>query len=130
MALFLLKEWKGAENFSIKYEIDPGNNIPSPHLTDVFVTYSKTDLYVGFIAYADMENLRSSIRNRINTVYTRAVNKPLLSTKIISQGENQRFYWLTAFDEASPYLIAGENRSYFGEGKAALFKYFQIPAKL
>ncbi|MDO7611094.1 MAG: hypothetical protein MUQ72_00655, partial [Flavobacteriaceae bacterium] len=338
------QEWKGAENFSIKYEIDPGNNIPSPHLTDVFVTYSKTDLYVGFIAYADMENLRSSIRNRdegfqddnvligidtygdgrfmvsaganpegnqldlklsstgnddisyninfesktskhkdsyhvelkipfsvlqfknapemnwkillfrstytdsnrsgnlnfpidlnnsclpcqtptsitikniesknrvsllpyvygglsgeedtsgfaygkpqgsfglsglfdlnnttsleyainpdfsqveadvsqitanntfaiffeerrpyfnegndiieteLNTVYTRAVNKPLLSTKIISQGENQRFYWLTAFDEASPYLIAGENRSYFGEGKAAFSNIFR-----
>ena len=58
------QEWKEAEKFSIKYEIDPGNNIPSPHLTDVFITYSKTDLYVGFIAYADMENLRSSIRNR------------------------------------------------------------------
>jgi len=33
------QEWKGAKNFSIKYEIDPGNNIPSPHLTDVFITY-------------------------------------------------------------------------------------------
>lgn len=338
------QEWKEAEKFSIKYEIDPGNNIPSPHLTDVFITYSKTDLYVGFIAYADMENLRSSIRNRdegyqddnvligidtygdghfmvsaganpegnqldlkllstgnddvsyninfeskaskhedsyhvelkipfsvlqfknapemtwkillfrstytdsnrsgnlnfpidlnnpylpcqtptsltlkniesknrvsllpyvygglsgegdsngfaygkpqgtvglsglfdlnnttsleyainpdfsqveadvsritanntfaiffqerrpyfnegndiieteLNTVYTRSVNKPLLSTKLISQGENQRFYWLTAFDEASPYLLAGENRSYFGEGKAAFSNIFR-----
>ena len=58
------EEWKDAETFTIKYEIDPGNNVPSPHLTDVFITYSKTDLYVGFIAYADMKNLRSSIRNR------------------------------------------------------------------
>ena len=58
------EEWKDAETFTIKYEIDPGNNVPSQHLTDVFITYSKTDLYVGFIAYADMKNLRSSIRNR------------------------------------------------------------------
>ncbi len=36
----------------------------SPHLTKAFITYTETDLYVGFIAYADMENLRSSIRNR------------------------------------------------------------------
>lgn len=338
------EEWKDAETFTIKYEIDPGNNVPSPHLTDVFITYSKTDLYVGFIAYADMKNLRSSIRNRdegyqddnvligidtygdgrfmvsvganpegnqldlkllsngnddisyninfeskaskhddsyhvelkipfsvlqfknapemkwkvllfrstytesnlsgninfpidlnnpclpcqtpstitlkgiesknrvtllpyvygglsgegdqegltygkpqgtiglsglfdinnttsleyalnpdfsqveadvsritanntfavffeerrpyfnegndiieteLNTVYTRSVNKPLLSTKLISQGENQRFYWLTAYDEESPYLLAGENRSYFGEGKAAFSNIFR-----
>jgi len=58
------KEWEGAETFKINYEIDPGNNVPSPHLTEVFITYSETDFYVGFIAYADMVNLRSSVRNR------------------------------------------------------------------
>ena len=338
------EEWEGAETFKINYEIDPGNNVPSPHLTEVFITYSETDLYVGFIAYADMANLRSSVRNRdegyrddnvligidtygdgrymvslganpegnqldlkllstgqddvsydvnfdskaskhkdsyhvelkipfsvlqfkqapelkwkimlyrstftennrsqninfpidlnnpclpcqtpteltlqniksknrvnllpyvygglegttpegtldygkpngtvglsglfdlnnitsleyainpdfsqveadvsqitanntfaiffqerrpyfnegndiietrLNTVYTRSINKPLLSTKLISQGENQRFYWLTAYDEASPYLIAGENRSYFGEGAASFSNIFR-----
>ena len=338
------EEWEGAETFKIDYEIDPGNNVPSPHLTEVFITYSETDLYVGFIAYADMANLRSSVRNRdegyrddnvligidtygdgrymvslganpegnqldlkllstgqddvsydvnfdskaskhkdsyhvelkipfsvlqfkqapelkwkimlyrstftennrnqninfpidlnnpclpcqtpteltlqniksknrvnllpyvygglegttpegtldygkpngtvglsglfdlnnitsleyainpdfsqveadvsqitanntfaiffqerrpyfnegndiietrLNTVYTRSINKPLLSTKLISQGENQRFYWLTAYDEASPYLTAGENRSYFGEGAASFSNIFR-----
>lgn len=338
------KEWSGAETFEINYEIDPGNNVPSPHLTKVFIAYSETDLYVGFIAYADMSSLRSSIRNRdegfqddnvfigidtygdgrymvalganpegnqldikllstgqddvsydvnfeskaskhedsyhvelkipfsvlqfkqapkmdwnimlyrstftennrsqninfpidltnpclpcqtptkitlegiksknrvnllpyvygglsgdqttgrlkygkptatvglsglfdlnnttsleyainpdfsqveadvsqitanntfaiffqerrpyfnegndiiqteLNTVYTRSINKPLLSTKLISQGENQRFYWLTAYDEASPYLIAGENRSYFGEGGPSYSNIFR-----
>ena len=58
------EEWEGAETFKINYEIDPGNNVPSPHLTEVFITYSETDFYVGFIAYADMVNLRSSVRNR------------------------------------------------------------------
>ncbi len=338
------KEWSGAETFEINYEIDPGNNVPSPHLTKVFIAYSETDLYVGFIAYADMSSLRSSIRNRdegfqddnvfigidtygdgrymvalganpegnqldikllstgqddvsydvnfeskaskhedsyhvelkipfsvlqfkqapkmdwnimlyrstftennrsqninfpidltnpclpcqtptkitlegiksknrvnllpyvygglsgdqttgrlkygkptatvglsglfdlnnttsleyainpdfsqveadvsqitanntfaiffqerrpyfnegndiiqteLNTVYTRSINKPSLSTKLISQGENQRFYWLTAYDEASPYLIAGENRSYFGEGGPSYSNIFR-----
>lgn len=338
------EEWKDAEEYEIKYEIDPGNNIPSPHLTKVYITYSKTDLYVGFIAYADMENLRSSVRNRdegfrddnvfigidtygdgrymislganpegnqldlkllstgeddvsydvnfeskaskhedsyhvelkipfsvlqfkqapkmdwkillyrstftennrsqninfpidlnnpclpcqttttitlegiqsknrvnllpyvfgglsgdrsgdglnydkpngtiglsglfdlsnitsleyainpdfsqveadvsritanntfaiffrerrpyfnegndiieteLNTVYTRSINKPLLSTKLISQGEKERIYWLAAYDEASPYLIAGENRSYFGEGGTSYSNIFR-----
>ena len=57
-------EWHAAEKFEINYEIDPGNNVPSPHLTEVFISYTETDLYVGFIAFADMENLRSSVRNR------------------------------------------------------------------
>ena len=48
----------------IEYEISPGNNIPSQEATEVYITYSSTDLYVGFIAYADMKTLRSSIRNR------------------------------------------------------------------
>ena len=338
------EEWQEAETYEIKYEIDPGNNVPSPYLTKVFITYTETDLYVGFIAYADMKNLRSSVRNRdegylddnvfigldtygdgrymvslganpegnqldvkllstgdddisydvnfeskaskhedsyhvelkvpfsvlqfkqapkmewkillyrstytennrshnidfpidlnnpclpcqakstltlenvrsknrvnllpyvyggldgtkennslnygnpkgtvglsglfdlnnitsleyainpdfsqveadvsritanttfaiffqerrpyfnegndiidtqLNTVYTRSINKPLLSTKVISQGEKQRMYWLTAYDEASPYLIAGENQSYFGEGKASYSNIFR-----
>lgn len=338
------EEWKDSKSFDINYEISPGNNVPSPHLTKAFITYTETDFYVGFIAYADMENLRSSIRNRdegfrddnvfigidtygdgrymvglganpegnqldvkllstgnddisydvnfeskaskhedsyhielkipfsvlqfkqapkmewnillyrstftennrsqninfpidlnnpclpcqattsiqleniksknrvnllpyvyngldgttennklsygkptgtvglsglfdlnnitsleyainpdfsqveadvsritanntfaiffrerrpyfnegndiidteLNTVYTRSINKPLLSTKMISQGEKQRFYWLSAYDEASPYLIAAENRSYFGEGKASYSNIFR-----
>jgi hypothetical protein len=338
------EEWQNAERFDINYEISPGNNVPSPYLTQAFITYTETDLYVGFIAYADMKTLRSSIRNRdegfrddnvfigidtygdgrfmvglganpegnqldvkllstgndditydvnfeskaskhedsyhvelkipfsvlqfkqapdmewnvllyrstftennrsqninfpidlnnpclpcqattrirlqnikaknrvnllpyvysgldgtttnntlsydkptataglsglfdlnnitsleyainpdfsqveadvsritanntfaiffqerrpyfnegndiidtkLNTVYTRSINKPLISTKMISQGENQRFYWLSAYDQASPYLIAGENRSYFGEGKASFSNIFR-----
>ena len=57
-------EWENANFFEINYEISPGNNIPAPYPTEVFITYSETELYVGFIAYADMEKLRSSVRNR------------------------------------------------------------------
>jgi hypothetical protein len=59
------------------------------------------------------------IETELNTVYTRSINKPLFSSKLISQGENKRIYWLAAYDEASPYLIAGKNRSYFGKGNAS-----------
>ncbi|MGB2244924.1 MAG: hypothetical protein ACPH19_02200, partial [Flavobacteriaceae bacterium] len=59
------------------------------------------------------------IGSELNTVYTRAINDPLGSTKLIHQGENQRLYWLTAWDQNAPYLIAGENGSYSGEGEQA-----------
>ena len=58
------QEWQDAQNFSLDYEIDPGDNTPPPHKTKAYIKYTKTDLYIGFIAYADMKNLRSSIRNR------------------------------------------------------------------
>ncbi|MBT5787787.1 MAG: hypothetical protein HOI14_01820, partial [Flavobacteriaceae bacterium] len=54
-----------------------------------------------------------------DAVYTRSINNPLVSTKLIQQGEKQRLYWLTAYDENAPYLVAGENESYSGEGGAA-----------
>jgi hypothetical protein len=59
-----LDEWSNAENFSIDYEVDPANNAPATFKTQVFVTNTQTDLLVGFIAMADMKNIRSSIRNR------------------------------------------------------------------
>ena len=58
------EEWMGAQKFSLDYEVDPGDNTPPPYKTTAYITYSPTDLYVGFIANADMQNLRSSIRNR------------------------------------------------------------------
>ena len=58
------QEWQDAQNFSLDYEVDPGDNTPPPHKTKAYIKYTKTDLYIGFIAYADMKNLRSSIRNR------------------------------------------------------------------
>lgn len=66
------------------------------------------------------------IDSEINAVYTRAINNPLVSTKFIHQGEQDQIYWLTAYDENSPVLIAGENQSYSGSGGAAyanIFKY-------
>jgi hypothetical protein len=59
-----LNEWSSAENFSIDYEVDPANNAPATFKTQVYVTNTQTDLLVGFIAMADMKNIRSSIRNR------------------------------------------------------------------
>ena len=58
------EEWKLASNYQITNEIQPGNNVPSPYATQVYVTYSKTHLYVGFDASIPLENLRSAIRNR------------------------------------------------------------------
>lgn len=64
-----------------------------------------------------------------NSVYTRSINNPLVSSKLIHQGKKQRMYWLTAYDQNAPYLVAGQNKSYSGEGKEAwsnILSYQQI----
>ena len=58
------EEWAAAQEFLIEYEIEPGDNTTAPQKTTVYVTYSPTDLYVGFVAEANMNDLHSSIRNR------------------------------------------------------------------
>ena len=41
----------------------------------------------------------------------------MISTKLISQGKKERLFFLTALDQNSIYQIAGEDRSYLGEGE-------------
>lgn len=48
--------------------------------------------------------------------YSRSINKPLVSSKLLSQSQKSRIYFLTALDQSSPYQVAAEDRSYFGEG--------------
>ena len=60
---------------------------------------------------------------------SRSINDPLASTKLIHQGQKQRIYWLAAYDQNAPYLVAGENKSYSGEGNEAwanIFSYQRI----
>ena len=48
--------------------------------------------------------------------YSRSINNPLVSSKLLTQGQKSRIYFLTALDQNSPYTVAAEDRSYFGEG--------------
>ena len=64
--------------------------------------------------------------------YSRSINNPLLSTKLLSQGKKSRIYFLTAIDQNSPYQIAGEDRSYLGQGGQSfvnLFRYQRLVNK-
>ena len=58
------EEWQYVQQFSIPYEIEPSDNGPAHYKTEVFVYQLGNDLFVGFIAYANMNELRSSIRGR------------------------------------------------------------------
>lgn len=57
--------------------------------------------------------------------YSRSINNPLISSKLLSQGKNSRIYFLTALDQNSPYQIAGEDRSYLGQGGRSFVNVFR-----
>ena len=48
--------------------------------------------------------------------YSRTINSPSVSSKIINQGKSSNTIFLTAIDQVSPYLIGGEDKSYVGDG--------------
>ena len=52
--------------------------------------------------------------------YSRSINDPLYALKLLNQGRKSRLFYLQSLDNNSPYLIAGKDRSYFGEGKKSL----------
>lgn len=56
------KVWKEALVLKLNYEVEPGENIPSPVKTEVFMAYSDNHLYVAFRAY---DPSPSAIRARL-----------------------------------------------------------------
>ena len=54
------------------------------------------------------------LKSDTQTVYTRSITNPLGAIKYINQGENNTVYLLQATDTDSPYLAAGQYRSFKG----------------
>ena len=108
---------------SLEYAINPDFSQVEADVSQITANNTFAVFFEERRAYFNEGN--DIIDTRLNTVYTRSINKPTFSSKLITQGEKQRIYWLAAYDEASPYLIAGENRSYFGKGGASFSNVFR-----
>ena len=54
------------------------------------------------------------LKSDSQTVYTRSITNPLSAVKYINQGKNNTVYLLQATDTDSPYLAAGQYRSFRG----------------
>ncbi|NQU86185.1 MAG: carbohydrate binding family 9 domain-containing protein [Mariniphaga sp.] len=65
----LLKEqfWKQALVIELPYEVNPGDNIPSPVKTEVYLIHTENHLYIGFKAYdPEPEKIRAHFDDRDN----------------------------------------------------------------
>src|SRR6056300_617714 len=109
---------------SLEFAINPDFSQVEADVTQIAINNTFAIQYPERRPYFNEGN--DLIQSNLETVYTRAINKPLFSTKLINQGRRQRYYWLTALDENSPYLVAGENESYFGQGGSSFANIFRF----
>ncbi|MCP5105596.1 MAG: carbohydrate binding family 9 domain-containing protein, partial [bacterium] len=59
--------WKNALMLELKYEVEPGENIPAPVKTEFFITYSKSHLYAAFRCYdPNSSQIRAHLSDRDN----------------------------------------------------------------
>ena len=63
--------------------------------------------------------------NDLQPFYSRSINDPIYALKMLNQGKNSRILFLSSIDRNSPYLIAGNDKSYFGEGGKSLVNIFR-----
>ena len=63
----LLKEpfWQQALKIELPYEVQPGDNIPAPVKTEVYIIHTENNLYIGFKAYdPEPEKIRAHFNDR------------------------------------------------------------------
>ena len=62
----------------------------------------------------------------INAIYTRTINNPIASGRMINRGQKNSWYLLSAMDEDSPYIIPGEEQSFSLSGGRSISNIFRF----
>jgi hypothetical protein len=62
----------------------------------------------------------------INAIYTRSINNPIASGRMINRGQKNSWYLLSAMDEDSPYIIPGEEQSFSISGGRSISNIFRF----
>ena len=62
----------------------------------------------------------------INAIYTRSINNPIASGRMINRGQKNSWYLLSAMDEDSPYIIPGEEQSFSLSGGRSISNIFRF----
>lgn len=66
----------------------------------------------------------------INAIYTRSINNPAASGRMINRGQKNSWYMLSALDEDSPYIIPGEEQSFSLLGERSVSNIFRFKRTL
>lgn len=100
-------EWANAIPIELNYEINPGNNSPAKKKTLGYITYTDTDLYIGFHAYDDPKNVRASVRSRDDFAMYRQDDIVMVRFDTFADGRNN--YILVANPFGSQFDVRAIN---------------------
>ena len=110
-----------SKNLSVELTINPDFSQVESDVTKIDANSAYSLSYPEkrpfFNKGTDILNINS---DDLQPFYSRSINNPLYALKILNQGKNSRVFFLSSIDNDSPYLIAGNDRSYFGEGGKSL----------
>jgi len=128
------KDIKGTMGFNIKWAATSSVTIEgalNPDFSQVESDAGQIDINSTFALYYPEKRPffqeGSDLFNTFqNIVYTRSINNPIVSTKLIGRWENSTLAFLSAYDEDTPYIIPLEEFSlnaYPGESLSNLLRY-------
>ena len=117
----------------LKYDLSPSSSIEltiNPDFSQVEADETQIDINSAYaLQYPELRPYFSKGMDLLsfldNAFYSRTINSPSISSKVTSAGKSSRSIILTAVDQNSPYLIGGEDKSYFGEGEVSYTNAFR-----
>ena len=115
---------KNEFGIGIKYDINSSSTAEltiNPDFSQIEADETQIDINSAYaLQYPELRPYFSRGMDLLNFLdgafYSRTINSPSISSKITLQDKNSSSIILSAVDQKSPYLIGGEDKSYFGEG--------------
>ena len=124
----------GEASLGIKYSLSSDRVIEltiNPDYSQVEADEKQVDVNTTFALFFPEKrpffNAGNDLINTwINAIYTRSINNPIASGRMINRGQKNSWYLLSAMDEDSPYIIPGEEQSFSLLGGRSISNIFRF----
>jgi len=125
---------QGEASFGIKYSLSSDRVIEltiNPDYSQVEADEEQVDVNTTFALFFPEKRPFFNAGNDlidtwINAIYTRSINNPIASGRMINRGQKNSWYLLSAIDENSPYTIPGEEQSFSLSGGRSISNIFRF----
>ena len=114
----------GDIGIGLNYDFSPSSSIEltvNPDFSQIEADVTQIDINSAYaLEYPELRPFFNKGMELLNFMdgafYSRTINSPSFSSKLVSLTSSSGTIMLNAIDETSPYLIGGEDKSYFGDG--------------
>ena len=114
----------GDLGIGLNYDFSPSSSIEltvNPDFSQIEADVTQIDINSAYaLEYPELRPFFNKGMELLNFMdgafYSRTINSPSFSSKLVSLTSSSGTILLNAIDETSPYLIGGEDKSYFGDG--------------